>query len=41
MKKVVIIAAIALLVTGFVSLSDNELTSEARNFLQALLRAMF
>ncbi len=41
MKKVVIIAAIALVAIGFVSLSDNELASEARNFLQALLRAMF
>lgn len=41
MKKVVIIVAIVLLAIGFVSLSDNEMASEARNFLQALLRAMF
>jgi hypothetical protein len=41
MKKVVIIAVVVLLAIGFVSLLDNEMASEARNFLQALLRAMF
>ncbi|AVJ19387.1 hypothetical protein ACWA06_11905 [Serratia rhizosphaerae] len=41
MRKVVIIVAITLLVIGFISLSNSELASEARNFLRALLRALF
>lgn len=41
MRKVVIIVAIAVLAIVLVSLSDSSLGSETRNFLQALLRAMF
>ena len=40
-SRVTLIVVITLLLILFLSLSDSDLAMEARNFLRALLRAMF